>query len=131
MGENCKMPDFIKNAINKIKAKIKKNDENNPEYRIEFANRISNKAIKYVSERHVDASSGEVADTVIGKNGFFSINKNNEISIYCGGEELFRAFVPDLKAYEFLSLEGAVMEAVDLASGKPRTIIAYYKYHRR
>jgi hypothetical protein len=117
--------------INKIKNKIKKNDENNPEYRIKFAHRIANKKIKYASERRIDEATGEVADTVIGKNGFFNINKDNEISIYCGGEELFRAYVPDLKAYEFLSLEGVVMEAYDLVSGKARNIIAYYIYHRR
>ena len=117
--------------INKIKNRIKKNDENNPEYRIKFAQRMSNKAIKYVSERRIDPNTGEIIDTVIGKNGFFNINKNNEISIYGGGEELFRAYVPDLKAYEFLSLEGAVLEALDLTSGKQRIILAYYKYHRR
>ena len=117
--------------INKIKAKIKKNDENNPEYRTKFAHRIKDKKIKYVSERCIDPKTGEVIDTVIGKNGFFNINKNDEISIYCGGEELFRAYVPDLKAYEFLSLEGVVMEALDLISGKQRTVIVYYIYHRR
>jgi hypothetical protein len=117
--------------INKIKNKIKKNEEDNPEYRIKFANRIKNKKIKYVSERKFDTQTGEVADTVIGKNGFFNINKNNEISIYCGGEELFRAYVPELKAYEFLSLEGAVLEAVDLITGKFKNIIVYYIYHRR
>jgi hypothetical protein len=122
---------FFKSAINKISDKIKKDDENNPEYRVKFANRIKNQAIKYVSERRTDATTGEVVDTVIGKNAFFNINQKNEISIYCGGEELFRAYVPELKAYEFLSLEGAVLEAFDLVSGRARVVIAYYKYHRR
>ena len=121
----------IKSIINKISAKIKKDDENNPEYRVKFANRIKNQAIKYVSERKTDPQTGKAADTVIGKNAFFNINQKNEISIYCGGEELFRAYVPELKAYEFLSLEGAVLEAFDLVSGRARVVIAYYKYHRR
>ena len=119
---------FIKRIINKIT--INKKDEDNPEYRIRFAQRISNKRIKYVSERITDENTGEVVDTIIGKNGFFNINKNNEISVYCNGEELFRAFVPDLKAYEFLSLEGVVMESLDLVSNKQRQVIAYYKYYR-
>ena len=107
---------LITKIVNKIKDKVKKNDEDNPEYRIKFAYRIKDKKIKYVSERKYDAGTGEVSDTVIGKNGFFNINKNNEISIYCGGDELFRAYIPELRAYEFLSLEGAVMEAVDHTS---------------
>ncbi|MCL1858297.1 MAG: hypothetical protein FWF92_03595 [Oscillospiraceae bacterium] len=119
---------FFKKIINKIN--INKQDENNPEYRIKFAHRISNKRIKYVSERIIDNKTGEVVDTIIGKNGFFNINKKSEISVYCNGEELFRAFLPDLKAYEFLSLEGVVMESVDLITNKYRQIIAYYKYYR-
>jgi len=117
--------------LDKIKNRIKKNDESNPEYRTKFAHRIAGKKIRYVSERRIDPASGEVVDTVIGKNGFFNISKNNELSVYCGGEELFRAYVPELAAYEFLSLEGAVMEGLDLVSGKRRTVIAYYIYHRR
>ena len=124
------MFDFFKNMIHKIKNRIKKDDEDNPEYRTKFAYRVANKKIKYVSERIVDDNTGEVVDTILGKNGFFNINKNNEISIYCGGLELFRAYVPDLKAYEFLSLDGAVLESLDLLSNKERKIIAYYKYYR-
>ena len=111
----------------------KKNDENSPEYRTKFAKRIANKKIRYVSERITDSNTGEVVDTIIGKNGFFSINKNNEISVYCegcNGKELFRAFVPNLKAYEFLSLEGVVMESFDFAADRFRQIIVYYIYHR-
>jgi len=125
------MFEFFKSFINKIKNRIKKTDENNPEYRIKFAHRIADKKIKYVSERITDENTGELVDIILGKNGFFNINKNNEISIYCDGKELFRAYMPDLKAYEFLSLEGVVMESFDLVSNKPRNIIAYYKYHRR
>jgi len=123
------MFDFIKKIINKIT--VNKKDEDNPEYRIKFAQRISNKKIRYVSERVIDDKTGEVVDTIIGKNGFFNINKNNEISVYCGGIELFRAYTPDLKASEFLSLEGVVMESLDLVSNRFRKIIVYYIYHRR
>jgi len=122
------MFDFFKSIINKLT--INKENEDNPEYRIRFAHRIANKKIKYVSERIVDSKTGEVVDTIIGKNGFFNINKNGEISVYCNGTELFRAFLPDLKAYEFLSLEGVVMESLDLVSNKQRQVIAYYKYYR-
>ena len=124
------MSDFFKNIKNKIANTIKKNDEDNPEYRIQFARKISHKKIRYVSERVVDESTGEVVDTIIGKDGFFHINENNELVISCGGKELFKAFTPDLKAYEFLSLDGAVLESFDLVANKHRQIIAYYKYYR-
>ena len=120
----------MKNIINKIKNKINKNDEDNPEYRIKFAQRIATKKIRYVSERTTDEKTGEVIDTILGKDGFFHISEENHLVISCGGKVLFRAFIPDLKAYEFLSLEGVVLESLDLVSNKHRQIIAYYKYYR-
>ena len=124
-----KIFDFFGCLANKF-AKLNKKDENNPDYRIKFAQKISNKKIRYISERTIDENTGEVTDTIIGKDGFFHITENNELVISCGGTELFRAFTPDLKAYEFLSLEGVVLESFDFTSNKQRRIIAYYKYYR-
>ena len=108
---------FIKNIINK-------KNEDSAEFRLKFAERIKDKKIRYVSERIRDEATGEVADIIIGKEGFFSINKNSELEIYLSGQgkQLFRAYIPDLKAYEFLSLEGAVLESIDLNSGEWRQI---------
>ena len=119
------MFNFLKNIINK-------KNEDSPEYRLKFAERIKNKKIRYVSERVPDEKTGEPVDTIIGKDGFFSINKNNELEIYLSGtaKTIFRAYIPDLKAYEFLSLEGVVLESIDLNSGEERQVIAYYKYYR-
>ena len=119
------MFNFIKNIINK-------KNEDSAEFRLKFAERIKDKKIRYVSERVKDEKTGEVVDTIIGKDGFFNINKNNELEIYISGagKPLFRAYIPDLKAYEFLSLEGVVLESLDLISGQERQVIAYYKYYR-
>ena len=121
---------FFRNII----GKFSKKDEDNPEYRLKFARRICAQKIRYVSERTVDGKTGEVVDTIIGRDGFFNINKNNELSVYLSGDkdgkELFRAFIPNLKAYEFLSLEGVILESLDLISNRERQIIAYYKYYR-
>ena len=115
-----------------IKKMINRNNEESAEFRLEFAMRIKDKKIRYVSERVTDAKTGEVVDTIIGKDGFFNINKNNELEIYISGaaKALFRAYIPNLKAYEFLSLEGVVLESLDLISGMERQVIAYYKYYR-
>lgn len=107
-----------------------KNNEDSPEYRLAFARRISDKKIKYLSERVADENTGDVVDTIIGKDGFFNINKENQLIIYCDGKELFRANIPDLKAYEFLSLDGVVLESFDLSQNRERQLIAYYKYYR-
>lgn len=114
---------FFKKIINK------KNEES-PEYRLAFAQRISNKRIKYLSERVTDNNTGNTVDIILGKEGHFHINNNNELVIYCEGKEHFRAYIPNLKAYEFLSLEGVVMESFDLVQNRDRQIIAYYKYYR-
>ena len=115
-----------------FKKMINKNNEDSAEFRQAFVERIKNKRIRYVSERIADEKTGEIVDTILGKEGFFNINKNNELEIYLSGvgKTLFRAYIPDLKAYEFLSLEGVVMESLDLVSGKHRQVIAYYKYYR-
>lgn len=107
-----------------------KNNEDSPEYRLAFAQRISDKKIKYLSERVTDENTGEVVDTIIGKDGFFHINRENQLTIYCDGKEIFKAYIPDLKAYEFMSLDGVILESLDLVQGRDRQIIAYYKYYR-
>jgi len=109
---------------------INKKNEDSPEYRLDFAQRISNKKIKYLSERVTDIETGDVLDTIIGKDGYFHINQDNELVVYCDGKDKFRAYIPNLKAYEFLSLEGVVMESFDLVQKRDRQIIAYYKYWR-
>jgi len=124
------MLEFFKSIINKIKNRIKKNDEDNPEYRIKFVRRIAHRKIRYVSERTADEKTGEIVDTILGKDGFFHINDENQLVISCNGKVLYRAFIPDLKAYEFLSLEGVVLESFDFVTNTHRKIIAYYKYYR-
>jgi hypothetical protein len=109
---------------------INKKNEDSPEYRLAFAQKISDKRIKYLSERTTDNDTGEIIDTILGKEGHFHINKENELVVYCEGREHFRAYIPNLKAYEFLSLEGVILESYDLIQKKERQLIAYYKYYR-
>lgn len=46
------------------------------------------------------------------------------------GKTLFCANVDGLVAWEFMSLEGVSLNAMDLVAGKERNILAYYKYYR-
>lgn len=114
-----------------IKKLINKNKEDTSEFREAFINRIKDKKIKYLCERFSDENTGKAEDTVLAREGFFNINKKNELVIYCEGKQMFRAFIPDLKAYEFMSLEGVIFEGIDLDKNCFRQVIAYYKYHRK
>ncbi|MDL2287495.1 hypothetical protein LJB90_02915 [Eubacteriales bacterium OttesenSCG-928-G02] len=98
-------------------------DTNSVEFKRFMANRLNGKNLRYILERENDTSK------VIGKDGFISVNEGI-LSVICGTNTLFRAEVDTLSAWEFLSLEGATLTAVDMITGKERTVMGYYKYHR-
>ena len=89
-----------------------------------MANKLDGKQLRYILERSEDS-----VEYVIGKGGFISVLEG-ELSVICGEKTLFKAKVDTLKAWEFLSLEGATLSGFYLMSGKERTILAYYKYYR-
>ncbi|MEG1743758.1 MAG: hypothetical protein RR246_06280 [Clostridia bacterium] len=88
-----------------------------------MSKKISGKPVRYVLERE------NQTDRVIGKDGFISI-LGDELSVVCGEKTLFCAKIDTLTAWEFLSLEGVTLTAIDLTQGKERTVMAYYKYYR-
>ena len=102
----------------------RKKDESSPEYRRAFAKRLENKHIRYVSHREDDT------DTVIGKDGYITINADNQLLLSCEGHVVFRADIDQLIMGELMSLEGVILEAFDYEAGKDRKVIAYYKYYR-
>lgn len=104
------------------KEKIPK-DTNSVEFKRYMAKKIDGKKLRYVLERENDV------DRVIGKDGFLSLY-NDQLSVICGEKTLFCANVDGLVAWEFMSLEGVSLTAVDLISEKERTVLAYYKYYR-
>ena len=98
-------------------------DTNSVEFKRYMAEKLDGRHVRYVAER-VNNS-----DTIIGREGFLHAGKE-EFSVICGEKTLFRAKIDSLSAWELLSLEGAVLTAYDLESGKERTVVAYYKYYR-
>lgn len=101
-----------------------KNDESTPEYRRAFAKRLENKRIRYVSHREEDT------DTIIGKDGYITINADNQLLLSCEGHVVFRADIDKLSMGELMSLEGVILEAYDYEACRERKVIAYYKYYR-
>lgn len=94
------------------------------EFKRWMAKKIDGKLLRYILERGEDS-----VEIVIGKGGFISVLED-ELSVICGENTLFKTKVDTLKAWEFLSLEGATLTGFDLIQGKERTILAYYKYYR-
>ena len=110
----------------KIFKKLFKNkNENSVSFRIEMANHLAGRAIKYCSER--DPETG--TDTVIGKAGSLSI-KDDEFIVLSSADIVFRCKITELRAWELMSNDGAMLTGPDLTSGgKERTIMVYYTYY--
>lgn len=100
-------------------------NENSTAFRIEMAKHLSGRAIKYCSER--DPETG--VDLVIGKSGSLSI-KDDEFIVLSSADIVFRCKVTELRAWELMSNDGAMLTAPDLTQdGRERTIIVYYTYY--
>ena len=102
----------------------KKKDEDSLAFRVEMAEKIAGKHIKYVTER-IDGN-----DNVIGREGSLCL-RNDELIVFASADILFRANVSELNASELMSNDGVILTAPDLEHDrKVRTVIAYYLYYR-
>lgn len=113
-----------KGLFDKIKSVFKKQNEDDPAFRRFMAQKLDGKYIKYVTERC------DGIETVIGREGHSNIVSETEFAVTSGITEIFRADIEQMKAWELLSLEGAVLTAFDKTVGKERTVVIYYKYYR-
>lgn len=98
--------------------------EDSKKFRIQMAETISKKRIRYVTERKNDV------EEVIAKDGAFSI-RDGEFIVFASSEVVFRTPLEDLRAWELLSADGAVLTGIDLEhGGMERTITVHYVYYR-
>ena len=111
--------------INKLKKCLFKNDENSPAFRREFARKINNRHIRYVTERF------EGIEEIVGREGHLNILPNgDELAVTCGITEIFKAKIDDLSMWTLMSNDGVVIEGYDYVSGRHRQITAFYLYYR-
>ena len=111
--------------IDKLKKRFSKNDENSPAFRYEFAQKINNRHIKYVTERF------EGIEEIVGREGHINILPNGEeLAITCGIQEIFRAKIDGLSMWTLMSNDGVVLKGYDLANGREREVTAFYLYYR-
>ena len=95
-----------------------------PEFRLWMAEKLDGRTLRYILEREENG-----VERVIAKGGILS-NFEGNFSVISGEKTLFRVTSSELRAWEFLSLEGATLTGFDQIVGKERTILAYYKYYR-
>ncbi len=108
-----------------FKKLFKPKNENSVAFRVEMAKHLSGRAIKYCSERDSETS----VDTVIGHAGSMSI-KDDEFIVLSSSDIVFRCKVTELRAWELMSKDGAMLTAPDLTQdGRERTIMVYYTYY--
>jgi hypothetical protein len=100
-------------------------DTNSVEFRLYMCRKLDGQALRYVLERN-DESTAEI---VLGKKGVISLY-NGDLSVVCGEKTVFCCTAEDVSAWEFMSLDGAVITGFDKTVNKVRTIHAYYTYYR-
>ena len=102
----------------------KSKNPNSKKYRWEMAQAISQKHIRYVTEK----ING--VDEVIGREGGLNI-RDDELLVFASADVIFRCKVEQMQAWELLSKDGVVITAPDLEhGGRERTIIVFYVYYR-
>lgn len=110
--------------FNRLRRLFHRKDEDSPAFRRAMAEKLDGRNIRYVTERQ------EGIETVIGREGHANMINDNEFAVTSGIETLFLADIEEMKAWELLSLEGAVLTAFDKHTGRERSIVIYYKYYR-
>lgn len=110
------------NLINKIKDALCGVSSEMRQSR-DIAAKLHDSHVKYASEK-VD---GE--DLIIGRDGHLNIVGNTDFELCFGVTSTFKFKIDEMKIWEFMSLDGAVISGVDKNCGKERTFTVYYDKH--
>lgn len=98
-------------------------DTDSVQFKRWMANKLNEKHIRYVLERE------DNEERIIGRDGFISV-VGNDLVVIADGTEKFRTPIDTMSAWEFMSLQGVTITGYDQLTGKERTVLAYYIYHR-
>lgn len=91
-----------------------------------IAAKLHDMPFKYVSEK--DENSTEI---IIGRAGHINIEgeKKEYLCATSGVKTLFKAEIAEMRIWEFMSLDGCVIDFTDVESGKKRNVTVYYDKH--
>ena len=103
---------------------IKSKRVNSMRYKRELAAKICSHNMKYVTQ-----SKGEAGDVVIGRDCLCRADDCFTVTD-AGGNLIFKAQMENVKLFELMSLDGAVISGDDEVSGEYKEITAHYSYYR-
>ena len=82
---------------------------------------LDKKPVKYVTER----DSETFREIKLGAEGAINVG-DTEFTIVCGGVNVIRCALNDVRAAELMNKSGLTVKGNDLDSGRQKSIIAYY-----
>lgn len=83
--------------------------------------KLDKRPIKYAAERDGDT----FREKRLGENGAINI-MNGEFVIVCGGKNVMRCRLGEVKAAELMNLSGLSVKGFDLDEKRERSVTAYY-----
>lgn len=107
--------------------KIKKlfgGKEDTSEINRRLAKKLHNMHFKYINEKMPDGT-----EKIIGRNGHINIENGELLCATVGVETLFRLRISEMRIWEFMSLNGCVIDFTDIDSGEERNVSVYYDSH--
>lgn len=103
---------------------FRKNSKNDVNRRI--SEKLHNMPFKYISEKDENGT-----ETIIARAGHINIEGENR-ELLCATEgvrTVFKLDISQMSIWEFMSLDGCVIDFFDLDTGKHRNITVYYEKH--
>lgn len=102
----------------------RKRKENSPAYRLEQAKKLSGAHLHYVTEKTEDD------ELVLGKGGCVALN-GGELIVLCADQIVYRGPARETEISDLLSGNGVVLRGADSETGRERTLILHFSYHRK
>lgn len=87
----------------------------------EMLKKLDKCPIKYVTERDPDT----LREKRLGSEGAINV-MNGEFVIVCGGRNVMRCDISEVKAAELMNLSGLTVKGFDLDEKREKSVIAYY-----
>lgn len=82
---------------------------------------LDKRQLKYVTGRDTETYS----EVRLGEAGAINVS-DKELTVVCGGVNILRCDIKEVKAAELMNLSGITLKGQDLDSGEYKSIIAYY-----
>ena len=82
---------------------------------------LDKRPLKYVTGRDPETYS----EIRLGEAGAINVSEK-ELTVVCGGVNILRCGIKEVKAAELMNLSGITLKGQDLDSGEYKSIIAYY-----